>query len=114
MHYGKAIRIVRTAFGLSKAELADRLSIGASHLSLIESGKRNPSLEVIDEIASVLRVPPHLLALLASDPGDLEDPRNAEQISNMASTLVRLLVSADQQRTLPIEKSIKRKRKRIA
>src|SRR5688572_10395828 len=114
MHYGKAIRIVRTAFGLSKAELADRLSIGASHLSLIEAEKRQPSLSVLDEISTVLHVPPHLLTLLASDPGDLNDPKNAEQINTFSNSLLRLLVSADRQGTLPIAKSAKRKRKKIA
>jgi len=114
MHYGKAIRIVRTAFGLTKAQLADRLSIGASHLSLIEAGKRQPSVGVLDEIATVLHVPPHLLTLLASDPQDLEDPKNAEQLTNFASSLLRVLVSAGDQRTLPMSRSPKRKRKKIA
>jgi transcriptional regulator with XRE-family HTH domain len=114
MHYGKAIRIVRTAYGLSKAELADRLSIGASHLSLIEAEKRKPSLDVLDEISTVLHIPPHLLTLLASDPGNLKDPKNAEQIANFAGALLNLLVSAGEQGTLPISKSAKRKRKKIA
>ncbi len=36
MNYGKAVKIVRAAQGLTQSELANRLSIGASHLSLIE------------------------------------------------------------------------------
>ena len=72
MKYGRAIRIVRTARGLSKVQLAKRLSVGASYLSLIEAEKREPSVKVIDEISTVLRVPPHLMALLASDPTDLD------------------------------------------
>lgn len=110
MHYGRAIRIVRTAYGLSKAQLADRLSIGASHLSLIEAEKRQPSLRVLDEISTVLHVPPHLLTLLASDPGDLEDPKNAEQVSELARSLVRLLVAAGEQPTLPIETPSKKRK----
>ena len=110
MHYGRAIRIVRTAYGLSKAQLAKRLSIGASHLSLIEAGKRQPSLRVLGEISTVLQVPPHLLTLLASNPGDLDDPKNADQIADLARSLVRLLVSAGEQPTLPIETPAKRKK----
>ena len=109
MNYGLAIRIVRTARGLTKAQLAQRLSIGASYLSLIEAEKREPSLKVLEEISTALHVPPHLLALLASDPGDLDDPKNAERIAELARSLVRLLVSGNQP-LLPMEKPAPRKK----
>ena len=110
MNFGRAIRIVRTAHGLTKAQLARQLSIGASHLSLIERGQRKPSMEVLDEISEVLRIPPHLLALLASEPGDLDDPKNAEQVSELARSLVRVLVAAGEQPALPLLKSGRKKK----
>jgi len=115
MNFGRAIRIIRTAHGLTKAQLARELSIGASHLSLIERGKRTPSVDVLDEISQVLRVPPHLLALLASEPGDLDDPKNAEQVAELARSLVRVLVTAGEQPTLPLRKTRShRTRRKIA
>lgn len=102
MDYGRAIRIVRTAYGLGQGELADRLSIGASHLSLIESGKRQPSLRALNDISTGLQVPIHLLTLLASDPVDVDDPSNAKEIADLAKTLLRVLVSGHRQPTLPI------------
>jgi len=105
------MRIVRTAYGLSKAELARQLTISASHLSLIERGKRQPSVEVLDEVSAVLRIPPHLLALLASEPGDLDDPRNAEQVGELARALVRVLVAAGEQPRLPMTKKPSKKKK---
>lgn len=114
MNFGRAIRIVRTAHGMTKAQLARQLSIGASHLSLIERSRRQPSMEVLDEISEVLRIPPHLLALLASEPGDLDDPKNAEQVAELARSLVRVLVAAGEQPALlPLPKRSK-KRKRSA
>ncbi len=110
MDYGRALRIVRTARGLSKSDLAKRLRIGASHLSLIEAGKRNPSIDVLEELSTALRVPPHLFTILASDPEDLERPGNAEHVSTLAHSLVRLLVAADDQPELPMEKPVRRKR----
>lgn len=109
MDYGRAIRIVRTAYGLSKGDLARRLSIGASHLSLIERGKRQPSVAVLAELSTELRIPPHLLALLASEPGDIDDPRNAEQVAELARSLVRLLVAAGEQPVLPMAKERKKR-----
>jgi transcriptional regulator with XRE-family HTH domain len=104
MRYGRAIKIARTAYGLTQAQLAERLSVGQSHLSLIEAERRKPSLEVLEEIAGALEVPVHLLTLLASDPQEIDNPKNAEQIAEVARTFLRLLVSAGEQPTLPLEK----------
>jgi transcriptional regulator with XRE-family HTH domain len=103
MNYGRAIRIVRTAFDLSQTELADRLSVGSSQLSLIEAGKRQPSLKVLQEISTALRVPMHLLTLLASAPEDIENKQNADEVAELAKALLRLLVSAGEQPTLPMK-----------
>lgn len=109
MDYGKAVRICRTAYGLTQAELAERLSIGASQLSLIEAGKRQPSLKVLNEVSAALGVPPHLLTLLASDVADIDDPKNASEITELAKALLRLLVTAGEQPTLPMKKPKKLK-----
>ena len=107
MDYGRAIRIVRTAYGLSQSQLAERLSIGTSHVSLLEAGKRQPSVQLLEEVSTVLNVPPHLLTLLASEPVDIDDPKNAEAIADLAHALLKLLVSGDKQPTLPLKKTKK-------
>jgi len=91
MDYGRAIKIVRTAHGLKQSELAERLSVGASHLSLIEAGKRRPSLESLEEISRALKVPLHLLTLLASGESEFDNPKNAAQVTEVAKTFLRLL-----------------------
>lgn len=101
MNYGKAIKIVRTAHGLTQAELAERLSIGPSHLSLIEAGRRQPSLRVLDEISVALGVPPHLLMLLSSGPEDFEAHTDPGQIAELARSLLGLLMESGRQPNLP-------------
>ena len=101
MEYGRAIRVVRSAHGLSQRQLAERIGHSPSHLSLIESGKRNPSLKLLEEIATSLTVPMHLLTLLASDVEEIDDPKHAEQIADVAMALLRVLV-AEGQPTLPM------------
>lgn len=104
MDYAKAFRILRAAFGLRQAELAERLSIGASQLSLIESGRRRPSLKTVDELARALGVPKALVVLLASEPGQLDRQANAD-IEDLSRALLRLLVSAsNEQLQLPFGK----------
>lgn len=99
--YGKAFRIVRAAFGLKQAELAERLPITASHLSLIEAGKRQPSLAVIDAFAGAVGVPSALVSVLASSSEELV-VGDDDTFTDLAKALLRLLVAAkaDDQRQL--------------
>lgn len=97
--FAKAFRVIRAAYGLQQAELADRIGISASQLSLIEKGKRQPSHRVVSNLGAVTGAPTSLITLLASDPSELGD----KEIPELAQALLRLLVKAsgDQQRDLP-------------
>jgi XRE family transcriptional regulator, fatty acid utilization regulator len=92
-NYAKAFRIIRAAFGLKQSELAEKMPITASQLSLIEAGKRQPSLRVVSGLAAAVGVPAALISLLASAPSDVESKAD-EDISDLARALLRLLVSA--------------------
>lgn len=67
MNYGKAIRTIRAARGLSQSELGSRISADASFISRIEAGKRKPSLDTIEKITAELGVPVPVFMLLAAD-----------------------------------------------
>jgi transcriptional regulator with XRE-family HTH domain len=99
--YAKAFRIIRAAFGLKQSELAARMPVTASQLSLIEAGKRQPSLRVVDALAVAVGVPSALVSLLATPTSDLTRKPD-EEISDLARALLRLLISAkqDPQRSL--------------
>lgn len=58
---GDTVRRLRDASGLTQDELAGAAGITASHLSHIESGRREPSLRVLREIARSVEVWPGLL-----------------------------------------------------
>src|SRR4249919_875411 len=91
--YAKAFRIIRAAFGLRQSELAARMAITASQLSLIEAGKRQPSLRAVNRLAAALGVPAALISLLASTSDDVES-KSDEDLSDLARALLRVLVSA--------------------
>ena len=99
--YAKAFRIIRAAFGLKQSDLAARMPITASQLSLIEAGKRQPSLRVVNGLANAVGVPAALISLLASTADNVQSKPDAE-ISDLARALLRLLVAAkvDPQRAL--------------
>jgi transcriptional regulator with XRE-family HTH domain len=94
-NYAKAFRIIRAAFGLRQSELADRMPISASQLSLIEAGKRQPSLKVVNALAHAVGVPAALVTLLASTTQEVED--RPDDISDLARALLKLLVSAKEE-----------------
>lgn len=56
--FGEQIRARRKELGLSLEELAQRTSLTASFLSLVERDMSNPSLESLRHIAEALGVPP--------------------------------------------------------
>jgi len=110
MNYGKAIRIVRTVAGLQQKELADLAKVDASLMSLIEKGKRNPSLSTLEKITKQLGVPQHLLTLLAAESEDLKTIR-PDELKLAAESLARMLL--DHASTRP-PKSTRRSRKKAA
>lgn len=58
---GAAIREFRQAAGLSQDELADRMDLSTPYVSMLESGKRYPSIEMLIRIALALQVQPGAL-----------------------------------------------------
>lgn len=99
MNFSRALRLCRAAFGLSQAEFAKRLAISPSYLSLIEAGKRRAPQDVLMKLSDELKVPPHLVLLLASPPTDVRETSHDE----LAKALLALLAAseAEQQPALP-------------
>src|ERR1700722_19801909 len=91
MDYGKAFRIARAITGLQQKELAELADIDPSHISLIEIGKRQPSVVMVGKLAKALQIPDHLLSLLAAEPGDL-DMENPKELERAAQSLAQLII----------------------
>jgi transcriptional regulator with XRE-family HTH domain len=90
MDYGKAFRIARAIGGLQQKELAEIAELDPSHISLIEKGKRKPSVGTIQKIANALQIPEHLMMLLAAEPDDLDiqDPQELQRATNSLAELL--------------------------
>lgn len=52
---GRNCRERRISLNMSQAELSQRTGVAASHLSRIENGQGNPTLEVMETIAHALQ-----------------------------------------------------------
>lgn len=53
----KALKLIRQYHKLTQTELASRLSISTSYLSELESGKKEPSLDILQKYADFFGVP---------------------------------------------------------
>ena len=92
MEYGKGIRIARAIAGIPQKQLAKLSGLDASHISLIEKGKRQPSLDALEKLSKALNVPQDLLILLAAEPIDLKS-RAPGEIHRVAEFLASLLLN---------------------
>jgi transcriptional regulator with XRE-family HTH domain len=58
LKFGREVRRLRLARGLTVEQLAQRCSLTPNHIGSVENGKRAPSLFTILALASGLGVPP--------------------------------------------------------
>lgn len=88
---GECIRSFRLEAGLLQREMADRAGISASMLSLIEAGKRTPTIALLQSVSRALNLPPTVLLAAA-----LLDDENAPQTREMqdARRLAQHLLNA--------------------
>jgi len=94
MNLGRAIRVIRAQRGLRQDELAGAAGLSPSYVSLIERGKREPSLVIVRKLASALGVPVDLVMVLAIEPKD-SGSVSAADVRRLAEKLLRLAVVAD-------------------
>lgn len=83
MNYGKAIKTIRAAKGISQKELGEKLELNSSYLSRIEKGERIPSVDLLEAIAKQLQIPFYLFMLLSSQKEDMKntDEKDMQKIS---------------------------------
>lgn len=91
MNYGKAIKTVRSAKGISQKKLSKDLQLDPSYLSRIERGERIPSASLLEDISKKLGIPFYLLTLLSSDKEDLQNT-NTKEIERISKNLLLALL----------------------
>jgi len=91
MEIGHAVRICRSAKKLSLDELADGAGLSQSYLSMIESGKREPTISSIEKICKALAIPTPILLFLAADKSELKglDAETTRRLSAAVLDVVR-------------------------
>lgn len=65
MKINESLKLIRTTHRLNQKELANKLAISRSHLSEIESGKANPSIDLLEKYSNYFNVPISTIFLIA-------------------------------------------------
>ncbi len=85
----RALRLLRTFHQLSQTELAKRLKISNSYLSEIETGNKNPGLDLLEKYALIFNIPVSSILLFSEK---LNGDRSSEKIRvKAAGKILRIL-----------------------
>ena len=92
MELGRLIKTLRAGLGLSQESLAQKLEISASYLCLLETGKREPSKDLLDRIADVFSVSREALIFLTTTaPNELKGEK-AVKYKKLQESIASLLL----------------------
>lgn len=73
----KALKIIRTFHDISQSELSGRLGISNSYLSEIESGKKQPSIEILTKYSDNFDIPISSILFFSEN---LDNPKPSDKI----------------------------------
>ena len=87
---GRTIKVLRAASGVSQKDLAERAGIKPNYLSLVESGKREPSLSVLRSISQELHVPMSFLFWESTNGSDHADAKQNHIVDRIKQLLLEV------------------------
>ncbi len=63
----EALRLVRVFHDINQSQMAKKLEISRSYLSEIESGKKTPSIELLDKYSHIFHLPSSSILLFSEN-----------------------------------------------
>jgi transcriptional regulator with XRE-family HTH domain len=101
---GNAIKVVRTATGLKQRDVAAKIGVTANYMSLVEGGKREPSLAFLNRLAKTLGIPVGIFFLWQEMGEAGPDSNRIRKIRDLLTRLEAMYITAK------ISKSPRRRR----
>ena len=81
----EALRLIRVFHDMKQNELAEKIGVSNSHISEIEAGKKQPSLELIERYSVQFGIPSSSILFFAEN---LDDPSNVPQQKDHAKQVI--------------------------
>lgn len=87
---GKRIKTIRINAGINQKELAIKLGVTSNYLSLVECGKKRPSLGFMEKLSRDLNVPIDLFFLPSTSEMVFSDNNQAANYHHLMDLFLRL------------------------
>ena len=103
MTIGEVVRTLRVSAGLKQTDLAERAGVSTSSISLVEAGRREPTIKWLRSIAPALGMSAAVLfaAALALDEGDRGDSEAREAAELLVRAARTALISSGSREGAP-------------
>lgn len=90
MDYGTAIKKIREMKNIPRKRLATEVGVASSYIAHIETGKRIPSVPMLEDIARALEIPLPLMLLAGAENDDLcgISGETAEEFVRLGNALI--------------------------
>ena len=85
MELGHRLKLFRVAAGLKQTELAERLGVKTNYVYMVESGRREPSLEYLTNFSKVVDIPMSVIFLEPSKAKDAKTRKLLEKVVTLLS-----------------------------
>lgn len=86
---GRALKLIRSYYGVSQLELSSSLGLSNSHISEIESEKKQPSLDVLRKYSEYFDIPLSSILFFSEN---LDSAKPSEKLRlSLAKSIVSLL-----------------------
>lgn len=92
MNLGKLIKIIRTTKGMTQKGMADLMGISQNYLSLIESSKKTPSLDLLEACATALKISKTALIFVSLSPPEELSAKDKRDYERLQKNILSLLV----------------------
>ena len=94
MKIGDKVRETRLNLGLTQVQFADKLNLSDNYISLVESGKKTPSIKFLDNIYDTFGV--DILYVLENAPGvkEIREKYSAQEIDSIILGLESIVKKA--------------------
>ncbi|WP_414880823.1 helix-turn-helix transcriptional regulator [Pseudomonas brassicacearum] len=85
----QALRLIRTYHDLSQTELCKELGVSNSHLSELESGKKQPTIELLEKYSRYFDIPLSSILFFSEN---LDTPKPSDKLrTGVAKKVIHLL-----------------------
>lgn len=85
------LRLMRVFHDLTQKELAEKLGISKSHLSEIESGKKTPTLALLESYSQVFKIPVWVILFFSEANNDVDTEKLRGIIASNTLSLMQLI-----------------------